>query len=70
MLSPALIAVWASLAQMLIPIVDNAVQKVKGWFHQAHGAALTDEQLQAAWDAVLADDRVRLAIAKAAGGIA
>lgn len=66
-MTPLQIEAWTVAVQALITVGGYAVNTIKGWFYSAH-PALTDEQINAAWDAIEADDRIRLAIAQAASG--
>jgi hypothetical protein len=67
-LTPEQIAAWRDMALILIETGKQAVATVRSWFGVVH-PEMTPEQLEAAWQQVLDEDRVRLAISLAAAGL-
>jgi hypothetical protein len=64
-LTPEQIAAWRDITLVLIEAGKQAVMTVRSWFGVVH-PEMTPEQLEAAWQQVLDEDRIRLAISLAA----
>ena len=61
-MNPEAVQAWVQVAQVLIGIGVNVAQSLKGLIHHAQ-PTLTDEQINQAYAAILADDAVRSAFA-------
>ena len=56
---------WITIAQVLVAVGVDIGTRLKNLIHAAH-PDMTDEEADAAFDAIIADDQVRAAIALAA----
>ncbi len=61
-MNPEALNAWINSAQLLAAIGINVGKVIGGWIHQAH-PQLTDAELKAAYEAILADDTVRAELA-------
>lgn len=64
-MTPEQLTAWIQVAQLLAGVGVDIAQHIKGWFSSAH-PELTPEQQDAAYQAIMDDDNVRIAIATAA----
>jgi len=64
-LTPQEVAAWIGSAQLLAGAGLQIAGMIRGWIGQAHPILSADEQ-QALYEAIMADDLVRAALAKQA----
>ena len=64
-MTPQQIQAWVSVAQVLAAVGVDVASKIKALLHVSHDT-LTPEQIDAAYTAILEDDRVRAALAEQA----